>query len=99
MSNAELGTGSNPDMSQPPALAGTVERGNRGLGLDLGGRDASQNGVNKDNGSGLASGFKSPKASNVVVGMGDAIEIWDVRRGWIAKWSVTGSAIEGGVTG
>ncbi|KAK0449993.1 hypothetical protein EV421DRAFT_1704652 [Armillaria borealis] len=81
VSNAELGTGSNPDMSQPPALAGTVERGNRGLGLDLGGRDASQNGVNKDS-----------------VGMGDAIEIWDVRRGWIAKWSVTGSAIEGGVT-
>lgn len=30
---------------------------------------------------------------------GDAIEIWDVRRGWIAKWCVTGSAIEGGVTG
>ncbi|KAK0480270.1 hypothetical protein IW261DRAFT_1551305 [Armillaria novae-zelandiae] len=84
VSNAELGTGSNPDMSQPPALAGTVERVNRGLGLDIGGRDPSQNGT--------------PKASNVVVGMGDAIEIWDVRRGWIAKWSVTGSAIEGGVT-
>ena len=30
---------------------------------------------------------------------GDPIEIWDVRRGWIAKWSVAGSAIEGGVTG
>ncbi|KAG6830919.1 hypothetical protein H0H87_006752 [Tephrocybe sp. NHM501043] len=29
---------------------------------------------------------------------GDAVEIWDVRRGWIPKWSVTGSAIEGGVT-
>ncbi|KAG6849182.1 hypothetical protein H0H93_010639, partial [Arthromyces matolae] len=32
-----------------------------------------------------------------VVG-GDAVEIWDVRRGWIPKWSVMGSAIEGGVT-
>ncbi|KAG6853834.1 hypothetical protein C0991_000948 [Blastosporella zonata] len=30
---------------------------------------------------------------------GDAVEIWDVRRAWIPKWSVTGSAIEGGVTG
>jgi WD repeat-containing protein 24 len=30
---------------------------------------------------------------------GDAVEIWDVRRGWIAKWSVTGSAAEGSVTG
>ncbi|KAK0469994.1 uncharacterized protein EV420DRAFT_1662756, partial [Desarmillaria tabescens] len=99
VSNAELGTGSNPDMSQPPALAGTVERGGNRLDLaGFGGRDASQNGVNKDNSSGMASGFKATKASNVVVGMGDAIEIWDVRRGWIAKWSVTGSAIEGGVT-
>lgn len=32
-------------------------------------------------------------------GSGDAVEIWDVRRGWIAKWTVAGSAIEGGVTG
>lgn len=31
--------------------------------------------------------------------MGDPIEIWDVRRGYIAKWSVKGSAVEGGVTG
>jgi hypothetical protein len=30
---------------------------------------------------------------------GDAVEIWDVRRGWAPKWSVTGSAAEGGVTG
>jgi hypothetical protein len=32
-------------------------------------------------------------------GIGDAVEIWDARRGWIAKWTVRGSAIEGGVTG
>lgn len=31
--------------------------------------------------------------------IGDAVEIWDVRRGHIAKWQVGGSAIEGGVTG
>ncbi|KAG5651449.1 hypothetical protein H0H81_008607 [Sphagnurus paluster] len=30
---------------------------------------------------------------------GDAVEIWDVRRGWIPKWSVTGSAGESAVTG
>ncbi|KJA20557.1 hypothetical protein HYPSUDRAFT_216934 [Hypholoma sublateritium FD-334 SS-4] len=29
---------------------------------------------------------------------GDAIEIWDVRRGWIAKWRVSGSASDGGAT-
>jgi hypothetical protein len=32
-------------------------------------------------------------------GRGDAVEIWDVRRGWIAKWAVGGSAAEGGVAG
>ncbi len=31
--------------------------------------------------------------------IGDAVEIWDVRRGYIAKWQVGGSSIEGGVTG
>jgi hypothetical protein len=30
---------------------------------------------------------------------GDFIEIWDVRRGWIAKWSVSGSGAECGVSG
>lgn len=29
----------------------------------------------------------------------DAIEIWDVRRGWIGKWSVVGSGVEGGISG
>ncbi|KAH7885076.1 hypothetical protein F5I97DRAFT_1810259 [Phlebopus sp. FC_14] len=29
---------------------------------------------------------------------GEAVEIWDVRRGWIAKWTVEASAAEGGVT-
>lgn len=31
--------------------------------------------------------------------IGNAVEIWDVRRGYIAKWQVGGSAIEGGVSG
>lgn len=31
--------------------------------------------------------------------LGDPVEIWDVRRGFIAKWTVRGSAAEGGVTG
>ncbi|KIJ61068.1 hypothetical protein HYDPIDRAFT_97184 [Hydnomerulius pinastri MD-312] len=29
---------------------------------------------------------------------GDAVEIWDVRRAWIAKWTVPASISEGGVT-
>ena len=30
---------------------------------------------------------------------GDSIEIWDVRRGWVGKWSITGSGGEGGISG
>ncbi|TCD66714.1 hypothetical protein EIP91_001007 [Steccherinum ochraceum] len=30
--------------------------------------------------------------------LGDPVEIWDVRRGFLAKWTVRGSAAEGGVT-
>ncbi|KAI6155834.1 hypothetical protein BKA82DRAFT_1008041 [Pisolithus tinctorius] len=29
---------------------------------------------------------------------GDSVEIWDVRRGWVAKWTVDASVSEGGVT-
>ena len=32
-------------------------------------------------------------------GIGDSVEIWDVRRQYIAKWLVNNSAVEGGVTG
>ena len=31
--------------------------------------------------------------------LADAIQIWDVRQAWIAKWSVKGSSVENGVTG
>ncbi|TDL29867.1 hypothetical protein BD410DRAFT_45075 [Rickenella mellea] len=45
---------------------------------------------------------KGSDSSTVAVGPmkgpGDLIEIWDVRRPWIAKWSVDGSCVEGGVT-
>jgi hypothetical protein len=32
-------------------------------------------------------------------GRGDAVEIWDVKKGWIVKWVVGGSNVEGGVAG
>jgi hypothetical protein len=32
-------------------------------------------------------------------GAGDSVEIWDVRRQYIAKWLLNNSAVEGGVTG
>ena len=38
-------------------------------------------------------------ASQTRNGVGDSIEIWDVRRQYIAKWLLNSSADEGGVTG
>lgn len=29
----------------------------------------------------------------------DMIEVWDVRRAWVAKWTLSGSSRDGGVTG
>ncbi|KDQ32912.1 hypothetical protein PLEOSDRAFT_1110308 [Pleurotus ostreatus PC15] len=69
VSNAEFGSGSNPDMAAPDAGSGTSSPD---------GRDRAS--------------IRTKQYA------GDPIEIWDVRRGWIAKWSVNGSASEGGVT-
>lgn len=38
-------------------------------------------------------------AAHRTVENGDPVEIWDVRRGYLAKWVLSGSSIEGGVTG
>ncbi|KAG5719367.1 WD repeat-containing protein 24 [Termitomyces sp. T112] len=54
-------------------------------------------GQNNSVGTGGGESEKHSADSKSLVG-GDAVEIWDVRRSWIPKWSVTGSAIEGGVT-
>lgn len=42
-------------------------------------------------------GAKTPPTTKGDIG--DQIEIWDVRRGYIAKWAVRGSGVDGGVTG
>ena len=55
--------------------------------------DISQGG---SNGSG---GLEDTKGSRIPSSGADAVEIWDVRRSWIPKWSVAGSAVEGSVTG
>ena len=41
-----------------------------------------------------------PKDTDSKSGLvGDAVEIWDVRRGWVAKWTTDTSLSDGGVTG
>ncbi|GAW01415.1 wd repeat-containing protein 24 [Lentinula edodes] len=66
-----------------------------GLGLDMSGNE----GLRSKNGIGGFAVTGSPKGSSQIDGgVGDVTEIWDVRRGWIAKWHVNGSAAEGGST-
>ncbi|KAG6879192.1 hypothetical protein C0992_004495 [Termitomyces sp. T32_za158] len=57
--------------------------------------DLSQNSSTGAGGAGESEKHSADNKSSVG---GDVVEIWDVRRGWIPKWSVTGSTIEGGVT-
>lgn len=39
-----------------------------------------------------------PSANSLRVAM-DELEIWDVRRSWVSKWTVEGSSAEGGICG
>ena len=56
-------------------------------------------GIPVDDKVGINEGSESPPNTVVKNSTGDPVEVWDVRRGFIAKWRVRGSAIEGGVTG
>ena len=46
-----------------------------------------------------SSGLEETKDPRLLSSGADAVEIWDVRRSWIPKWSVAGSVAEGSVTG
>ena len=38
-------------------------------------------------------------STNPLITAGNELEIWDVRRGWVNKWSIEGGAAEGGISG
>ena len=115
VSNAEFGTGSGTDLAQGMGVVvspgvglgggGRLANMSSALGSDLMnlvgfGSDSGMSGT--ETGSGSARGRHGDSTvggTGASSGGGDAVEVWDVRRGWIAKWSVTGSAVEGGVTG
>lgn len=46
-----------------------------------------------------ASGSEFLNKKEIPTKPGDKVEIWDVRRPWIAKWTVNDSDCEGGVSG
>lgn len=84
------------DLAVPEGKPGLLTRVSSGLGLD-----ALMKGTGPDKGVLMVGPSIESRLSEVAESssLGDAIEIWDVRREWLAKWSVTGSAGDGGVTG
>ncbi|KIM46428.1 hypothetical protein M413DRAFT_441521 [Hebeloma cylindrosporum] len=97
ISNTEYSTAtvdSSPSSANGPAI-GALPLTGSGVGLDTLLRPDNYY-VGKDKlGAPAVAETKIPSALSSV---GDSVEIWDVRRGWLAKWSVNKSAVEGGVT-
>ena len=100
VSATEFATGSSDSQPSPGSNnSGLLTRAGSGSGLDSafrgsGGLEGIYAAKDKLNPT-----VSEPKNLTSASGAGDSVEIWDVRRGWIAKWSVTGSAGEGGVSG
>ncbi|KAJ7449912.1 hypothetical protein FB451DRAFT_1052596 [Mycena latifolia] len=90
--NAEFGSGNFSELAgpAPPTYASALGGGSA--------RAADGSASNLLVGSSAGGTSKEGRERTGSSGIGDAVEIWDARRGWIAKWTVRGSAIEGGVT-
>ncbi|KAJ7125451.1 hypothetical protein C8R43DRAFT_1030196 [Mycena crocata] len=91
--NAEFGSGNFSELAPGPTYASALSVGSARPGSALTSNLPAGNGA-----SGTSQESRERERERGASGVGDAVEIWDVRRGWIAKWSVRGSAIEGGVT-
>lgn len=88
----------NPTSKSTPSSASnpsTLGNGTLSRQSSLGGGRAEAT----QHGSGGSELSLTSSAQYETQGSGDRIEIWDVRRPWIAKWTVDGSGAEGGVSG
>ena len=106
VSNADFGTGT--DFGHA-ALGGAPSSASAGVpspripsallsGIGAPGRGVGGSG-SKSDGTTTPEGRRAQSAGRGEGSGSDPVEIWDVRRGYIAKWVVSGAAIEGGVTG
>lgn len=96
VSNADFGGGLTMDM--PHTGISTAGQSISGLGRASISSSPRMGFLSIDASEGI--NFKDDGAMSMTRTDGnDPIEIWDVRRGYIAKWVVSGSAVEGGVTG
>ncbi|KAJ3511977.1 hypothetical protein NLJ89_g3787 [Agrocybe chaxingu] len=97
VSSTEYATPSldNPQPSPSTVSPSLLTRVGSGLGLD----SLLTGSSNLENIYGAKEKLNTPdiKTLPAASSLGDAVEIWDARRGWIAKWSVTGSAAEGDI--
>ncbi|KAH7915025.1 hypothetical protein BJ138DRAFT_998811, partial [Hygrophoropsis aurantiaca] len=90
VSNAEFGSGSGSEILASPRLSSAS--------VNLSSDALSALGMSGSGNMNILSGaIKDSTKENRNTG-GDAVEIWDVRRGWIAKWTVEAPVSEGGVT-
>ncbi|KAL0060378.1 SEA (Seh1-associated) complex subunit [Marasmius tenuissimus] len=97
-----------PSSLQPPSTSTSRKSPNIGLGLDLynettastltGGTPRTRSYAAVAGSNITPTGSPRITASGSTSGAGDLAEIWDCRRGWIAKWQITGSAVDGGLT-
>ncbi|TFK20632.1 WD40 repeat-like protein [Coprinopsis marcescibilis] len=99
----ELAVVSNEEFAVPPLETqpsntptstqsqGLLSRVGSGLGLDV-----MIKGFNSDFQYATVSGEAQPTHSTSYAA--DAIEIWDVRREWVAKWSVNGTSLDGSIS-
>ncbi|TFK63945.1 WD40 repeat-like protein [Pluteus cervinus] len=103
VSNTEFATKSSHELTQNMIisgnLSGTLTRVGSSYNLEsLPVRSLSAIGRQPSETFQQATTISVDPASTPTTGAGDAVEIWDVRRGWIAKWAIPGSSVEGGVT-
>ncbi|KAF5368038.1 hypothetical protein D9758_004483 [Tetrapyrgos nigripes] len=81
--------------SAPPTQAQSMlNRRGSGLGLEISGEREPRARSSGNITPTITKNTSAPSTS----GAGDPVEIWDVRRSWIAKWTVPGSAVDGGCT-
>ncbi|EAU84127.2 hypothetical protein CC1G_08668 [Coprinopsis cinerea okayama7 len=101
----ELAVASNEELSAPPIesqasassglSSGLLSRVGSGLGLDA--MFLKNLGTDIQHLSNIPMS-RDDRLQPYTTPPGDTIEIWDVRREWIAKWSVNGSSLEGSIS-
>jgi WD repeat-containing protein 24 len=95
ISNEELSVpGMESHPSLPPPTPGLLSRVGSGLGLDSMLRNLNYDGYMATSMEG-----RVDRQNLQATPAGETIELWDVRREYMAKWSVSGSSAEGSISG